>query len=78
MHGGRGGRGLPGVCGVGSLPARVWERRARADMCLRLRPPCRTPAANRRRLELFGHDHNLRDGWVTAGLEISPACNNFK
>jgi N6-adenosine-specific RNA methylase IME4 len=30
----------------------------------------------RRRLELFGEDHNIRDGWVTVGKAISRT--NFK
>jgi N6-adenosine-specific RNA methylase IME4 len=32
-----------------------------------LHPPCR-------RLELFGEEHNIRDGWVTVGLNL-PASN---
>ena len=29
----------------------------------------------RRRLELFGEDHNVRPGWVTVGLSLS--ASNF-
>jgi N6-adenosine-specific RNA methylase IME4 len=30
---------------------------------------------SQRRLELFGHDHNLRPGWVTIGSDISSPSN---
>ena len=29
--------------------------------------------AGRRRLELFGHDHNIRPGWVTVGNELTSS-----
>lgn len=32
-------------------------------------------ALGRRRLELFGEDHNVRPGWVTVGLSLS--ASNF-
>ena len=31
----------------------------------------------RRRLELFGSEHNLRPGWLTLGLDIPPVLDNF-
>lgn len=34
------------------------------------------PSLCRRRLELFGEDHNMRPGWVTVGKNISTT--NFK
>lgn len=30
----------------------------------------------RRRLELFGEDHNIRSGWLTAGKELSSSNFN--
>ncbi len=38
----------------------------------RLRGPADAPGRQgRRRLELFGEDHNIRPGWVTVGRDLS-------
>jgi N6-adenosine-specific RNA methylase IME4 len=33
-------------------------------------------ALGRRRLELFGEDHNIRSGWLTVGKELSSSNFN--
>lgn len=33
-------------------------------------------ALGRRRLELFGEDHNIRTGWLTVGKELSSSNFN--
>jgi N6-adenosine-specific RNA methylase IME4 len=33
-------------------------------------------ALGRRRLELFGEDHNIRPGWLTLGKELSSSDFN--
>lgn len=33
-------------------------------------------SAGRRRLELFGEDHNIRDGWVTVGSDLTSSNFN--
>ena len=38
-------------------------------------PEIRSTAAGRRRLELFGEEHNVRPGWVTVGQKL--AGSNF-
>ncbi len=42
---------------------------------VRLQPPLLIFSC-RRRLELFGEDHNIRPGWVTVGNKITES--NFK
>lgn len=37
---------------------------------------CQQPAAGRRRLELFGEEHNVRPGWVTVGLKLERSNFN--